>query len=130
MRIAAGNRRKPTRISEPGVGNDLLTQSVVLRHHRAVAHFERWNQHQQLQVLLKGHILVPEVHEVIEAEEDAGLLQACDHLEHIPTERLNIAMKRLCHAVDAEMHLEAPVRGPTRHFLANDDVRRVSGGLE
>ena len=113
-----------------GVGNDPLTQPVVLRHHRAVAHFERWHQHQQLQILLERHMLVPEVHEVIEAEEDAGLLQACDHVEHIPAERLNIAMKRLGHAVDAEMHLEAPVRGPARHFLANDDVRRVSGGLE
>ena len=59
---------------------------------------------------------------MVQREEDVGLAQPRGDVEDVPPQRLHVAVQRLGHAVDAEVHLDAGVGQPARHLLADDDV--------
>ena len=46
----------------------------------------------------------------------------------LPRSDCTLAVQRLGHPVDAEVHLEIAVGQPARHFFADDHVGRHRGG--
>ena len=67
---------------------------------------------------------------MIEREEHVVRAQAGDHVEHIAAQRLQIAVQRFGHAVDAEVHFDVAVGKAARHFFADDEVLEVWVAIE
>ena len=67
--------------------------------------------------------------QVVQREEHVGFAEAGDDVEDVPSKRLQVAVQRLRHTVDGQMHVDVAIRQPARHFFAVQDVVRVGKAI-
>ncbi len=75
-----------------------------------------------MQVRLERHLAAIEVQQMVQREEHVGFAEAGDHLEDVASKRLHVAVQRLRHAVDGQMHVDVAIRQPARHLFAVQNV--------
>jgi hypothetical protein len=95
----------------------------VNRQHGAVPHFERWHLVDQPKVVGERNLTAIEMQKMIQRKKDTRFAETRRDLEHISSQRLQLAMQALGLTVDAKVHLDVTRPHPAGHFLRNEEVR-------